>query len=46
MSDPFDGAGKPYKEPSGRAGILMVVGVIVALVVIALLINWGISEFT
>jgi len=46
VSDPFDGAGEPYKQPSGRAGILVVVGVIVALIVIALLVNWGISEFT
>ena len=34
MSDAFDGAGKPFKGPSFRAGILILLGVIVAMFII------------
>jgi hypothetical protein len=41
MSDAFDGAGKPYKGPSFRAGIIILVGVVIAVIVIWNLAGWG-----
>jgi hypothetical protein len=39
MSDPFDGAGEPYKQPSCRALIILVIAVIIGLIVIGLFIS-------
>jgi hypothetical protein len=39
MSDPFDGAGEPYKQPSYRALIILVIAVIIGLIVIGLFIS-------
>jgi len=41
MSDAFDGAGKPFKGPSFRAGILMLIGLVIAVIVIWNLASWG-----
>ena len=41
MSDPFDGAGQPYRGPSFKAGILMLLGIIVASFIIWNLASWG-----
>ena len=41
MSDAFDGAGKPFKGPSFKAGILMVIGLIIAVIIIWNLASWG-----
>jgi hypothetical protein len=41
VSDAFDGAGKPYKGPSARAGIIILIGVIIAVIVIWNLASWG-----
>ena len=41
MSDAFDGAGEPYRGPSWRAGILILLGVIVAMFIIWNLASWG-----
>jgi hypothetical protein len=41
MSDAFDGAGKPFRGPSFKAGILIVLGVIIAAVIIWSLASWG-----
>jgi hypothetical protein len=41
MSDAFDGAGKPFKGPSARAGILILLGVIIASFVTWNLASWG-----
>jgi hypothetical protein len=41
MSDAFDGAGRPYKGPSFRAGIIILVGVVIAVIVIWNLAGWG-----
>ena len=30
MSDAFDGAGEPYRGPSWKAGILILLGIIIA----------------
>ena len=38
MSDPFDGAGEPYKQPSYRALILLIIAVIIGMIVIGLFI--------
>ena len=40
MSDAFDGAGKPYRGPSFRAGILLLLGIIVAA-----FITWNLASF-
>jgi hypothetical protein len=41
MSDPFDGAGEPYKQPSYRALILLIIAVIIGMVVIAAIFTGG-----
>jgi hypothetical protein len=41
MSDAFDGAGKPFRGPSAKAGILILLGVIVASFIIWNLASWG-----
>jgi hypothetical protein len=41
MSDAFDGAGKPYRGPSFKAGILILLAVIVAAFIIWNLASWG-----
>jgi hypothetical protein len=41
VSDAFDGAGKPFRGPSFRAGILILLAVIVAAFVIWNLASWG-----
>lgn len=41
MSDAFDGAGKPFKGPSFKAGIFIVLGIIVAMFIIWNLASWG-----
>jgi hypothetical protein len=38
MSDPFDGAGEPYKQPSYRALIMLVIAVIIGVIVMGLFI--------
>jgi len=38
MSDPFDGAGEPYKQPTYRALILLIIAVIIGMIVIGLFI--------
>lgn len=38
MSDPFDGAGEPYKQPSYRALIILVIAVIIGMIVMGLFI--------
>jgi hypothetical protein len=41
MSDAFDGAGKPFKGPSFKAGVFIVLGIIIAMFVIWNLASWG-----
>jgi len=41
MSDAFDGAGKPFRGPSFKAGILILLGIIIAVFVIWNLASWG-----
>ena len=41
MSDAFDGAGEPYKGPSWKAGILILMGIIIATFIIWNLASWG-----
>ena len=41
MSDAFDGAGKPFKGPSFKAGVFMLLGLIVASFIIWNLASWG-----
>ena len=41
MSDAFDGAGKPFRGPSFKAGILILLGVMVASFIIWNLASWG-----
>jgi hypothetical protein len=41
VSDAFDGAGKPFRGPSAKAGILILMGVIVASFIIWNLASWG-----
>jgi hypothetical protein len=38
LSDPFDGAGEPYKQPTYRALILLIIAVIIGMIVIGLFI--------
>jgi hypothetical protein len=38
MSDPFDGAGEPYKQPTYRALILLIIAVIIGMIVLGLFI--------
>lgn len=38
MSDPFDGAGEPYKQPTYRALILLIIAVIIGMIVMGLFI--------
>jgi hypothetical protein len=38
VSDPFDGAGEPYKQSSYRALILLVIAVIIGMIVMGLFI--------
>ncbi|HEX6473969.1 MAG TPA: hypothetical protein VF114_02635 [Candidatus Limnocylindria bacterium] len=40
MSDAFDGAGEPYRGPSFKAGILLLLGIIVATFII-----WNLASF-
>jgi hypothetical protein len=41
MSDAFDGAGEPYRGPSFKAGILILLGIIIAMFIIWNLVGWG-----
>lgn len=41
MSDAFDGAGKPFSGPSFKAGILILLALIVASFIIWNLVSWG-----
>ena len=41
MSDAFDGAGEPFRGPSFKAGIVILLGVIVASFIIWNLASWG-----
>ena len=41
MSDAFDGAGEPYRGPSFKAGILILLGIIIASFIIWNLVSWG-----
>ena len=41
MSDAFDGAGKPFQGPSFKAGILILLGIIIAGFIIWNLTSWG-----
>ena len=41
MSDAFDGAGKPFRGPSFKAGILILLGIVVATFIIWNLASWG-----
>ena len=41
MSDAFDGAGEPFRGPSFKAGILILLGVMVASFIIWNLASWG-----
>ena len=41
MSDAFEGAGEPFKGPSYKAGILILLGIIVAMFIIWNLASWG-----
>ena len=38
MSDPFDGAGEPYKQPTYRALIILIIAVIIGMIVLGLFI--------
>ncbi len=38
MTDPFDGAGEPYKQSSYRALIILVIAVIIGMIVMGLFI--------
>lgn len=44
MSDAFDGAGEPYRGPSFKAGILILLGIIVAAFIIWNLTSWGMEQ--
>lgn len=44
MSDAFDGAGKPFRDGSFRAGIILLVAVVIAVIVIWLAFFWGMEE--
>ena len=44
MSDAFDGAGKPYRGPSFKAGILILLGIIIAAFIIWNLASWGLEQ--
>ena len=41
MSDAFDGAGKPYRGPSWKAGIVILLGIMIATFMIWNLASWG-----
>ena len=41
MSDACDGAGKPYRGPSFKAGILILLGIIIASFIMWNLVSWG-----
>ena len=41
MSDAFDGAGEPFRGPSFKAGIVILLGVMVASFIIWNLASWG-----
>jgi hypothetical protein len=41
MSDAFDGAGEPFHGPSFKAGILILLGIIIAAFIIWNLASWG-----
>ena len=41
MSEAFDGAGKPFRGPSAKAGIVILLGVVVAMFIIWNLASWG-----
>lgn len=44
MSDAFDGAGKPFRNGSLRAGIGLLVAVVIAVIVIWMAFIWGMEE--
>ena len=44
MSDAFDGAGKPFRNGSFRAGIVLLVAVVIAVIVIWVAFLWGMEE--
>ena len=44
MSDAFDGAGKPFRGGSFRAGIGLLVAVVIAVIVIWMAFLWGMEE--
>ena len=44
MSDAFDGAGKPFRSGSFRAGIVLLVAVVIAVIVIWMAFLWGMEE--
>ena len=41
MSDAFDGAGEPFRGPSFKAGIVILLGVMLASFIIWNLASWG-----
>jgi len=41
VSDAFDGAGEPFRGPSFKAGIVILLGVMVASFIIWNLASWG-----
>jgi hypothetical protein len=44
MSDAFDGAGKPFRNGSFRAGIVLLIAVVIAVIVIWMVFLWGMEE--
>ena len=44
MSDAFDGAGKPFRGGTFRAGIVMLIAVVIAVIVIWMAFLWGMEE--
>ena len=44
MSDAFDGAGKPFRGGSFRAGIVLLIAVVIAVIVIWMAFLWGMEE--
>ena len=44
MSDAFAGAGKPFRNGSFRAGIVLLVAVVIAVIVIWVAFLWGMEE--
>jgi Na+-transporting methylmalonyl-CoA/oxaloacetate decarboxylase gamma subunit len=44
VSEAFDGAGKPFRNGSFRAGIVLLVAVVIAVIVIWMAFVWGMEE--